>query len=47
MYALMIFEIREYQATAFLNQNFMANIKIESFIIFAKIDHLTTSKTQS
>ena len=38
MYAFVIFEIGEYQATAFLNQNFMANIKIESFIIFVKID---------
>ena len=47
MYALVIFEIGEYQATAFLNQNFFVNIKIESVIIFEKIDQLMTSKIQS
>ena len=46
MYALMIFEIWEYHVTCFLNQRFFANIKIESVIIFEKIDQLTTSKTQ-
>ena len=46
MYALMIFEIGEYQATVFLNQHFFANIRIKFFTVFEKIDQLTTSKTQ-
>ena len=47
MYALMIFEIGEYQATVFLNQHFFAIIGIKFFTVFEKIDQLTTSKTQS